>query len=375
MITYRGLGILDKVIDNLPIELHLKNFNFCGPGTKLKKRLARGDKDINPLDSACKEHDIAYSQKNYAIRGSADNTLADKALERVRARDSTIGEKIAALAVAGAMKIKSKFGLGMKLSKVIMAAKKNMKRGKNAKSVIKSAIDGAKEAVKKSGGRNNIKIPRVLPMSTKVGGVLPFLIPLFSALSAVGAVGGGTAGIVKAVNDAKAAKQRLHEMKKHNRKMETIALGKGLYLKPYKAGLGLSFGKKTKTKKQKKNFKVVLPNRALTNHELVKYVKLFKIPHFRGVFMRDELPSGGPRYRESAIVNLDDSIGRGTHWIAFKKNGSSVIYFDSFGDLHPPLDLVDYLSVPEIMYNHQRYQNYDTHWCGHLCLDFLRGAI
>uniref|UniRef100_A0ABD2XRL4 Phospholipase A2-like domain-containing protein n=1 Tax=Trichogramma kaykai TaxID=54128 RepID=A0ABD2XRL4_9HYME len=252
MITYRGLGILDKVIDNLPIELHLKNFNFCGPGTKLKKRLARGDKGINPLDSACKEHDIAYSQKNYAIRGSADNTLADKALERVRARDSTIGEKIAALAVAGAMKIKSKFGLGMKLSKVIMAAKKNMKRGKNAKSVIKSAIDGAKEAVKKSGGRNNIKIPRVLPMSTKVGGVLPFLIPLFSALSAVGAVGGGTAGIVKAVNDAKAAKQRLHEMKKHNRKMETIALGKGLYLKPYKAGLGLSFGKKTKTKKQKK---------------------------------------------------------------------------------------------------------------------------
>ncbi|KAL7294510.1 hypothetical protein TKK_0012501 [Trichogramma kaykai] len=103
MITYRGRGILDKVIDNLPFELHLKNFNFCGPGTHLAKRLARGDKGINPLDSACKDHDIAYSQKNYAIRSSADNTLAEKALERVRARDSSIGEKIAALAVAGAM--------------------------------------------------------------------------------------------------------------------------------------------------------------------------------------------------------------------------------------------------------------------------------
>ncbi|XP_023317288.1 uncharacterized protein LOC111694218 [Trichogramma pretiosum] len=168
---------------------------------------------------------------------SADNTLAEKALERVRARDSSIGEKIAALAVAGAMKIKK--GLGVKLAKVVTAAKKNMKRGKTSESVIKSAISGAREAVKKAGERKKVKIPRVLPVSGKIGGALPFLIPLFAGLSAVGALGGGAAGIAKAVNDAKAAERELHEMKKHNRKMEAIALGKGLYLKPYKTGLGL----------------------------------------------------------------------------------------------------------------------------------------
>ena len=54
---------------------------FCGPGTKLEKRLARGDTGINPLDSACKEHDIAYSenQSDIQARNIADQVLADKA--------------------------------------------------------------------------------------------------------------------------------------------------------------------------------------------------------------------------------------------------------------------------------------------------------
>lgn len=34
--------------------------NFCGPGTKLDKRLARGDKPVNYTDSICLEHDKAY---------------------------------------------------------------------------------------------------------------------------------------------------------------------------------------------------------------------------------------------------------------------------------------------------------------------------
>ncbi|CAB0034481.1 unnamed protein product, partial [Trichogramma brassicae] len=139
--------------------------------------------------------------------------------------------------------------------------------------------------------------------------------------------------------------------------MESIALGKGLYLKPYKTGLGLCFG----TKRGKKNFEITLPNRALTNYDLVKYAKLLKIPHFRGVFMRDELPSSGARYRESAIVNLDDSIVPGPHWVAYRKCGKSAIYFDSFGDLQPPRDLMNYLKVPEVLYNHERYQKFDTY--------------
>ena len=99
-----------------------------------------------------------------------------------------------------------------------------------------------------------------------------------------------------------------------------------------------------------------------------------KIPYFRGVFMRNDLPNGGPRKRESAIINLDDKNGPGTHWVAYRKTGDKAVYFDSFGDLQPPEDLMRYLGVGSVEYNHRRYQEYDTVICGHLCLKFLSGA-
>ena len=65
------------------------------------------------------------------------------------------------------------------------------------------------------------------------------MIPIFAGLSALGALSGGVAGVVKAVNDANAAKQQLAEAQRHNKVMEKIPLGKGLHLKPYRQGLGL----------------------------------------------------------------------------------------------------------------------------------------
>lgn len=97
-----------------------------------------------------------------------------------------------------------------------------------------------------------------------------------------------------------------------------------------------------------------------------------KIPKFRGVFMRNELPITGPYKCESAIINLDNKEGPGTHWVAYKKINNETEYFDSFGNLSPPLDLIVYLGVGSyIKYNHERYQNFDTFICGHLCLKFL----
>ena len=57
----------------------------------------------------------------------------------------------------------------------------------------------------------------------KEGGILPLLtlIPLIAGgVSAAGAVAGGTAGIVKAVNDKKAADEELAEQRRHNLEME-----------------------------------------------------------------------------------------------------------------------------------------------------------
>jgi len=42
-------------------EYHLPGYNYCGPGTELEKRLARGDQPINDLDAACLVHDIVYA--------------------------------------------------------------------------------------------------------------------------------------------------------------------------------------------------------------------------------------------------------------------------------------------------------------------------
>ena len=91
--------------------------------------------------------------------------------------------------------------------------------------------------------------------------------------------------------------------------------------------------------------------------------------------MKDQLPVGGPHYNESGIINLQDSSGLGTHWTAYRKRGKQVFYFDSFGDLQPPIELMRYFNVPKVKYNYDRYQDFDTHWCGHLCLKFLCGSI
>ena len=37
--TPKGGSLLNKVINNLPVEMHLLGHNFTGPGTKLNKRL------------------------------------------------------------------------------------------------------------------------------------------------------------------------------------------------------------------------------------------------------------------------------------------------------------------------------------------------
>ena len=157
--------------------------------------------------------------------------MADKAWKPIFAKDASLGEKAAAYSVINAMKLKSKFGMGLKkkstttLAKVVKAASKPGIISNNSRKVIQAALRSARDAVKMAGGKDKVHIPRVLPVPPKIGGFLPFLIPLFVGLSATGAIAGGAAGIAKAVNDAKAAKRQLKESQRHNSAMEAIALG------------------------------------------------------------------------------------------------------------------------------------------------------
>lgn len=111
----RGLvgSVINRAVDALPVELHLPGYKFCGPGTKLGERLARGERGINELDEACREHDIAYDRyKDNERRREADRKLADKAWTRVKAWNSGVSERAYAAAVAAAMKAKSALGGG-----------------------------------------------------------------------------------------------------------------------------------------------------------------------------------------------------------------------------------------------------------------------
>lgn len=243
----KGGGIINTLINRLPIEAHLPGYQYCGPGTKLDKRLARGDQGINQLDKACKEHDIAYSlNKNYQSRREADLKLIDKAWERVKAKDSSFGEKAAAWVVTNAMKGKVKLGSGSKPSfrKLVKAARLGKKPKYDSPLVAaKHSLSKAKRYIKEHG--RPLKIPRTLPLpnTSWSGG---FLIPLFAGLSALGSLIGGASTIAKTVNEAKDAKARLQEMYRHNKTTEPIKIGKGLYLKPYQKtkGYGLSLHQK-----------------------------------------------------------------------------------------------------------------------------------
>ncbi|XP_072764635.1 uncharacterized protein [Anoplolepis gracilipes] len=93
---------------------------FCGPGTRLEERLARGDRGINPLDAACREHDIAYFRNNdLAERHAADRILAKKAQTRITAKDSSLGERAAATAVWTAMKTKTNISLKRRAIRIL----------------------------------------------------------------------------------------------------------------------------------------------------------------------------------------------------------------------------------------------------------------
>jgi len=124
-----GHDLLNRTITALPFELHIPGYQFCrDPGTHLEKRLARGDQGINPLDAACREHDIAYSRSNDLTERHADRILGVEARKRITAKDSTLGEKIAATAIWAAMKAKTKIGMGMKTKTKMKTKKKRMKK-------------------------------------------------------------------------------------------------------------------------------------------------------------------------------------------------------------------------------------------------------
>ena len=112
---------------------------------------------------------------------------------------------------------------------------------------------------------------------------------------------------------------------------------------------------------------ISLPNKPLSNLEIIDAAKKLSLYEFRGLFLRDNLPTK-TKLNECCTLNLDSSSGDGTHWVMWFKKGNEKFYFDSYG-VQPPSELIAYLKSP-IFYNSEGVQQNGEG--GHLCLFKLK---
>ena len=119
-----GAGIVNKLINRLPVEMHLPGHNFTGPGTQLHKRLkADGtpkawSMPINRVDQAAYRHDLCYAKhKDTASR----NSICDKTMlsDLAGIKNPTAREKLDRGIVRPLIGTKVRFGLGVKKSSVV----------------------------------------------------------------------------------------------------------------------------------------------------------------------------------------------------------------------------------------------------------------
>src|SRR5258708_26821002 len=125
-----GKGMND-IINNLPIELHMysdkgedvpngsfndqQKYSYCGPGTRYEQRINEGYKGINELDMACQCHDKFYNEnKDTKSRNISDLALAHRAEEIARSINIDDQQRKDANFIAGIMKNKARFGLGIR---------------------------------------------------------------------------------------------------------------------------------------------------------------------------------------------------------------------------------------------------------------------
>ena len=76
------------------IEFHWPGYQYMGPGTKLAKRLKRGDPGINRLHKIAKQHDIDYSHaQNLQGKWKADTKMI-KAIDRLPGKKTMTGSVV-----------------------------------------------------------------------------------------------------------------------------------------------------------------------------------------------------------------------------------------------------------------------------------------
>ena len=111
----------------------------------------------------------------------------------------------------------------------------------------------------------------------------------------------------------------------------------------------------------------LIPPHPLTNFEIQKYYK--NEPRFNGVFSRNNLPK---KIKDGAyVINLDEYVDVGTHWIALFCNRNEIVYFDSFGVEHVPEEIDKFFGNKNIVATIFRVQANNSVMCGYFCIEFI----
>ena len=105
----------------------------------------------------------------------------------------------------------------------------------------------------------------------------------------------------------------------------------------------------------------------LKNFKIQKYYQ--NKPRFNGIFSRNNLPK---KIKDGAyVINLDEYVDVGTHWIALFCNRNEIVYFDSFGVEHIPEEIKEFIGNKNIKANIFRVQENDLVMCGYFCTGFI----
>ena len=144
----KGGSLLNKFINNLPVEMHLPGHNFTGPGTKLNKRLnpdltpKKRSKPVNRVDKAAYHHDVCYLKNDdTATRNAVCDKNMLKELEGIN--NPTLRERLDKSIVSNLIGTKLKLGMGVKKKKKDLAEElhKPIRRKFKKRRVLVNGID------------------------------------------------------------------------------------------------------------------------------------------------------------------------------------------------------------------------------------------
>ncbi len=118
---------------------------------------------------------------------------------------------------------------------------------------------------------------------------------------------------------------------------------------------------------------------ALSDGEINEYYKNEKL--YLGTFAKDVIPSHLAKKKKGAmIINMGNSGGGGTHWVALLLNKNSTIYFDSFGVV-PSEEVLSFIRkrtqalLCPAFYVDRQLQHLKASSCGWYCIYFINQCI